>query len=269
MTTAPQGYNFAQASGIDSVAGAVIFAILYSPLLLFYIRQSIARPTYVFIVLSLFCAVRISAFVLRALLAGVPADGQNLDLFIAFEVIYNVGFFGLLYSAYTLVLDRGLMSDAPLPNGPISLITRRRPLFRIVMAAAVAVGITGAIEAATGSTQSTVNLGDTLRKVSIYIFLVLSILVAFQTILLIRAEAQYGTHKVSNGAFGATHGIHILAFISFLLLAREAFFAATSNDLAKQNDENLWYPLSALTELVAVMMFAAPGLVPSRDELPS
>ncbi|KAF9229007.1 hypothetical protein BS17DRAFT_763634 [Gyrodon lividus] len=269
MTTAPPGFNYAKASGIDSVAGAVIFAILYVPLFLFYIKQAIARPTYVFIVIALFCAVRIAAFVLRAFLAGVAKDGQNLDLLIAFEVIYNVGFFGLLYSAYTLVLDRGLLSDAPLPDGPISRITRRRPLFRIALAGAVAVGITGAIEAATGSTQKTIDLGNTLRKVSIYIFLVLCILVAFQTILLVRSEAQYGTHKVSNGAFGATHGIHILCLISLLLLAREAFFTATSNDLAKQNDENWWYPLAALTEFVAVVMFAAPGLVPSRDELPS
>ncbi|KIJ14093.1 hypothetical protein PAXINDRAFT_13013 [Paxillus involutus ATCC 200175] len=240
MTTAPPGFNYAKAYGIESVAGAVIFAILYVPLILFYIRQSFARPTYVYIVLAFFCA-----------------------------VVYNVGFFGLLYSAYTLVLDRGLLSDAPLPDGPISRITRRRPLFRMALAAAVAVGITGAIESATGSTQNTVNLGNTLRQVAIYIFLVLCVLVAFQTILLVRAEASYGTHKVSNGAFGATHGIHILCLISLLLLGREAFFVATANDLAKQNDENWWYPLAALTELVAVVMFSAPGLVPSRDELPS
>jgi hypothetical protein len=269
MTAAPPGFNYAKAYGIDSVAGAVIFAILYVPLFLFYIKQSIARPTYVYIVIALFSAVRISAFVLRSFLAGVAKDGQNLNLLITFEILYNVGFFGLLYSAYTLVLDRGLMSDAPLPDGPISRITRRRFLFRIALMAAVAVGITGAVQAATGSTQSTINTGNTLRKVATYIFLGLCILVAFQTILLVRSEAQYGTHKVSNGAFGATHGIHILCLISLLLLARESFFTATSNNTTKQNDENLWYPLAALTEFVAVVMFAAPGLVPSRDELPS
>ncbi|KAH7911097.1 hypothetical protein BJ138DRAFT_1172727 [Hygrophoropsis aurantiaca] len=260
--------NYASESGIHSVAGAVIFAIVYVPLLLFYIKQAIARPTYVFIVLSIFCAVRIAAFVLRALLAGVATDGTNETLFITYEILYNVGFFGLLYSAYTLVLDRGLLSDAPLPDGPISRITRRRQLFRIALMAAVAVGITGAIQA-TSTSASSRNTGDTLRKVAIYIFLVLCILVAFQTILLVRSQAAYGTHKVSNGSFGAAYGIHILCLISLLLLAREAFFTATSNNTVKQGDENLWYPLSALTELVAVILFAAPGLVPSRDELPS
>lgn len=50
--------------------------------------------------------VRIAAFVLRALIAGSDTAGQNLGLVIATSIIYGVGFFGLLYSAYTLVLDR-------------------------------------------------------------------------------------------------------------------------------------------------------------------
>jgi hypothetical protein len=66
------------------------------------------------------------------------------------------------------------------------------------LAAAVAVGITGAIEATTDSTQNTINLANTLRKVSISIFPVLCILVAFQTILLVCAEVscQYSVHLV-------------------------------------------------------------------------
>ena len=48
------------------------------------------------------------AFILRSLLADVPADGENLDFFVAYQVIYSVGFFGILYSAYTLVLDRSV-----------------------------------------------------------------------------------------------------------------------------------------------------------------
>jgi len=269
MTTAPPGYNFAKAYGIDSVAGAVIFAVLYLPFLLFFIKQTVFRPTYVYIVMAFFCAVRITAFVLRALLAAVESDAQNLNLLIAFEIIYNVGFFGLLYSAYTLVLDRGLLSDLPLPDGPISKITRMAILFRIALTAAVTIGITGAVESAIGTTENTINTGNTLRKIATYIFLVLCVLVAFQTILLVRAIARYGAYKVPSGGFGATYGIHILCIISLLLLVREAFFTATSNELAKQNDEDWWYPFAALTECVAVVMFASPGLVPSREELPS
>ena len=46
------------------------------------------------------------SFTLRAILAGSESAGENLDLLVAEQIIYNTGFFGLLYSAYTLVLDR-------------------------------------------------------------------------------------------------------------------------------------------------------------------
>lgn len=265
----PPGYNFANHSGIDSVAGAVIFAILYVPLLGFFLRQSFARPTYVFVALAVFSAIRVAAFAMRALLAGSASAGEDENVFIVYDVLYNIGFFGLLYSAYTLVLDRGLMSDAPLPNGLISRITRRRPLFRICLTAAIAIGITGVIETLTASTSSTSDLGNTLRKISLWIFLILAVLVAFQTILLIRTDSAYGSHKVSDAPFGARNGIVLLCIISLLLVGREAFFVATMNNSDKQNMESLWYPLAAVTEFLAVVLFTAPGLVPSRAELPT
>lgn len=43
---------------------------------------------------------------MRAIMSGSDTAGQNLNLFVAEGVIYSAGFFGLLYSAYTLVLDR-------------------------------------------------------------------------------------------------------------------------------------------------------------------
>lgn len=57
-----------------------------------------------------------------------------------------------------------------------------------MLAAGVAIGITGLVEAATGSTQRTIDLGNTLRKISSYIFFVLCILVVLQTVFLVRAE---------------------------------------------------------------------------------
>jgi hypothetical protein len=50
---------------------------------------------------------------------------------------------------------------------------------------------------------------------------------------------------------------------------REAFMAATVGNQAKQNNEHLWYPLVALPEVIAVMLYATPGLVPSQSELPT
>jgi hypothetical protein len=63
-----------------------------------------------------------------------------------------------------------------------------RFLFRMALMAAVAIGITGAIDASLGSTTSTINTGNTLRKVAIYIFLICAALVLLQTIFLARAE---------------------------------------------------------------------------------
>lgn len=43
---------------------------------------------------------------MRAVLAGSDSAGGDLNLVIGEMIVYSVGFFGLLYSAYTLVLDR-------------------------------------------------------------------------------------------------------------------------------------------------------------------
>ena len=54
----------------------------------------------------------------------------------------------------------------------------------------------------------------------------------------------------------------ILLLVSLLLLVREAFATATISNSLKQNNEHLWYPLIALAEILAVVLYATPGLVP-------
>lgn len=48
--------DYGSLSGIHSEAAAIVLAIAYAPLLVWFIRQSIKQPTYVHIVLALFCA---------------------------------------------------------------------------------------------------------------------------------------------------------------------------------------------------------------------
>ena len=36
----------------------------------------------------------------------------------------------------------------------------------------------------------------------------------------------------------------------------------------QQNNEKLWYPLVTLPEVLALILFAAPGFVPARSEIP-
>ena len=64
------------------------------------------------------------------------------------------------------------------------------------------------------------------------------------------------------------HGNYILLAISLLLVVREAFATATVKNSAKQSNEHWWYPFLAVTELLAVILFATPGLVPRQDEVP-
>lgn len=51
-------------------------------------------------------SVRVVSFAMRALLAKSESAGENSDLVLSQQIIYGVGFFGVLYSAYTMVLDR-------------------------------------------------------------------------------------------------------------------------------------------------------------------
>ena len=46
------------------------------------------------------------SFIIRAVLAGNTAAAQNESLYIAEQVLLSIGYFALLFSAYTLVMDR-------------------------------------------------------------------------------------------------------------------------------------------------------------------
>jgi len=264
-TTSIPEIDFAKATGFHSVAAAIVFAVLYIPFFVWFIRQSIARPNYVYFVLTFFCAIRIAAFSVRAALAGIESAGENLSILIADEVLFGVGYFGLLYSAYTLVLDLESISDRPPPKNALLLLIRNRRLFRLAMTIAVALGI---VSSTMHNGQS--STASALHKISVIIFLILTVLQAFQTLMLARMEHSGATHfKQGNETFGKQHGIFILVCISLLLIVREAFSAATLANPSKQNNELFWYPLLAVPELLAVLLYATPDLVPRRDELPT
>lgn len=118
--------NYARFEGIQhkEVPAAVIFAVLYIPCIPLFLYLSFKRYTFIWRSLVLFVlgesnfplcwevltahhlTVRATAFILRAILAASSTAGTNLNLVIAEQVIYGIGFFGLLYSAYNLALDR-------------------------------------------------------------------------------------------------------------------------------------------------------------------
>ncbi|KAH7880134.1 uncharacterized protein C8R40DRAFT_1066236 [Lentinula edodes] len=231
--------NYAKLFGFESVAAAGIFAALYAPLTVWFFLLLIRHRSYVVFTLVIFCQIRFVAFIIRAILAGSKTAAENLDLFIAGEVLFSVGFFGLLYGAYGLVMDR---------------LMRSRIFFHLGLSTGVALGIVGIVETS-NNTSSTI--GSVFRKVSVIIFVVLTVLQAYQTVNLVIAERR-GT------SFGARHGALIFMLIAILLLLREIFIVATIGSTAQQNNEHLWYPLVALPELLCIILYAVPGLIPPK-----
>ncbi|KAJ6570831.1 hypothetical protein DFH09DRAFT_916848 [Mycena vulgaris] len=258
--------DYAAAFGMHSVAAAAIFAALFLPLSFWFVRQSLKNRTYVYIVLTLFCAMRVTAYIIRAIMANSTVQGSKLDLFIADQVIFGVGFFALLYSAYTLVLDRDIIAGGE-PGSLLSPnLLRNSHAFRMILTAGVALGIVGTIDS-TSSDPSSVSHGKILRKASTVIFFVLTVVQAIQSAWFFRGRGYCSSPPSSKRPFGDRNGKYLLCVISILMLVREGFLIATLNDSSKQNDERLWYPFIALPEFLAVLCYAISGLVPARAAL--
>jgi len=263
-STVPPNFNFAAAIGIHSLAGAIVFSVLYVPLLAFFFVKSFTHPTYVHYILTLFCSIRVAAFVIRAVLAGSESAGESLGLVVADQILSSVGYFSLLYSSYTLVLDRTLLSDLRAADHPILKFTQDRRIFRVLLMVGVIVGIIAASETTSnGPSNSTTTQG--LRITSVVIFLFLTVVQAFQTCILATSGSQY--HVQGKDSLGVRYGNYILLTISLLLIIREVFSVATVKNAAKQDNEHFWYPLLALPEVIVVILYLTPGLVPRRDEL--
>jgi len=269
MSTVPPNFDFADALGIHSLAGPIVLVILYAFLLAFFIRKSFTHPTYVHYILTLFCLIRVAAFTVRAVLAGSKTAGESLGLVIADEVLSQVGYFSLLYSAYTLVLDRTLLSDLRPAEHPILKFTQDRRLFRLFLMVGVALGIVAATRTNSSGPSNTTET-KALRIASATIFLVLTLIQALQTGILatssISGRSQY--YIRGKDSIGIRYGNYILLIISFLLIIREIFTIATVTNSAKQYNEHFWYPFVVLPEILSVMLYTTPGLVPRRDELP-
>jgi len=259
-----QPENYAKAIQINSFPLALIFTLVYVPLLGIFLFKAVRNSTYVLWITAFFCQVRIVSFAMRALLAKSESAGENFNLVLAQQIVYGVGFFGILYSAYTMVLDRGLIKGTT-GSFPLSRITGNRLLIRLALIAAVSLSVTGAVQAGTSTVQNTINLGKHLKTIAIVIFLVVAALLVVHTIFSMSAEARRSSDAKELSSL-APHGLHVLLLIGLLLLTREIFYLATNNK-TEQYKELLFYPFAAGTELIAVILFLVPGLIPLKREL--
>ncbi|KAJ7178205.1 hypothetical protein C8R46DRAFT_1029700 [Mycena filopes] len=260
--------DLASAFGFESIPAAAAFAIVYLPLFGWFVRQSIKNTTYVYISLTVFCLMRVAAFTLRAILIASATLGDNKSLLITAEVMFGVGFFALLYSAFTLVLDREIVAGGPprvADSGPLKILRNRR-LFRVVLLIGVVLGVSG-IDEATSDNPSTAARAVNTRRASTIVFLVLTLVQALQTGLALNEPRRMYSSTMAARRWGDRHGRYILCFISLFLIVREVFQMATIGNAARQAEEKLWYPFIALPELFAVCLYAISGLVPTRAEL--
>jgi len=167
-----------------------------------------------------------------------------------------------------LVLARFVLVESEPPTGLLAILRNHR-LFHLVLMAGVIIGIIGVTDI-TSSDPSTQSTGETLHKVSAVIFFVLTVLQAFQTVMLLIAEHRANAYSAKpSHRWAHRHGHYVLFVISLLLLVREVFLLATISDSQKQYNETFWYPLVALPEILAVAFYAIPGLVPSTSEIES
>jgi hypothetical protein len=259
-----QPENYAKALLINSFGLALAFTFLYVPLLGVFVFKAIRNSTYVLWITAFFCQVRIVSFAMRAVLAKSKSAGENFDLVLAQQIVYGVGFFGILYSAYIMVLDRQIIKRTT-GSSPLTRITENRHLIRIALIAAVSLSITGSVQANTGSTDTTVNTGKHLKTVSIVIFLVVAGLLVIQTVFATLAETGRRSGEKEHNSL-APYGLHILLVAGLLLVVRETFLLITNNKIT-QCKEHLFYPFVAGTELAAVLLFLTPGLIPLKREL--
>lgn len=61
--------------------------------------------------------------------------------------------------------------------------------------------------------------------------------------------------------------MRVLCLIVIFLLIREIYLTTVTISTVSHQNEAAWYPLAALPELLAVFLFAVPGLVPEKREL--
>ncbi|KAJ7027142.1 hypothetical protein C8F04DRAFT_1123212 [Mycena alexandri] len=284
--------NYAQIIGIHNKWAPIVFAVIYALVMVWYSVQAIRRHGWVYGFLALFSALRVVSFSLRAAMANNHHNAAfNRQMAIAYEVLYNIGFFSILLSAHRLLNDRRRLAKIDRAGSRLHQSMSRFHKGRFIELLLLTSVILGAIGVAfaLGTNTGRTDVGNKLGQASTYIFLATTVFIVLLTFLGIhieRALRRKSTGASTGGGSalsGATNHHHlILLIIAALLLLRILFYAATIHQRATgqptpasqaassikqtaQGNEHLWYPLAALAELLAVLFFLTPALVPVRS----
>ncbi|KAJ7060833.1 hypothetical protein C8F01DRAFT_1231369 [Mycena amicta] len=290
--------NYGAILGIQNRWAPILFAVLYFLLMLWYLAQAVRRHGWTYGALALFSALRVISFSIRAAIASNHHNSAfNRSLAVAYEVLYNISFFSLLLSVNRLIHDRRRLAklNQARDKGRGSLHRtmagfHKGRIIELLMLLAVilgAVGVPMALRTNVGRTK----VGNKLNDASTYIFLVATVFLVLLTLSLIRFErvVRRGMTTASPAtaappAVGSMAHHLLLLLVAILILLRTLYFAVTVHQRARgqptpasqatssvkqtaQTNEHLWYPLAALAELLVVLLFLVPGIVPLRSLL--
>ncbi|KAJ7776303.1 hypothetical protein B0H16DRAFT_1302477 [Mycena metata] len=278
--------NYAQIIGIQNKWAPIVFAVIYFLVMVWYAVQAVRRHGWVYGFLAFFSALRVVSFSLRAVMANNHHNAAfNRQMAIAYEVLYNVGFFSILLSAHRLLNDRRRLAKIDRGRNRLHRSMSRfhkARFIELLLLTSVVLGAIG-VAFALGTNTGRTDVGNKLGQASTYIFLASTVFIALLTFLGIHIERARTAGGGASALSGATNHHHlILLLITALLLLRILFYAATIHQRATgqptpasqasssikqtaQGNEHLWYPLAALAELLTVLLFLTPALVPIRS----
>jgi len=284
--------NYASIIGIKNKWAPIVFAVIYFVVMVWYLVQAARRHAWVYGGLAFFSALLVVSFSLRAAMASNHHnDAFNRQMAIAYEVLYNIGYFSILLSVHRLLHDRRWMAkinrahDKGRSTLPYRLMGgfHKGRFMELLLLLSIILGAVG-VSYALGTNAGRTKLGNRLTEASTYIFLVATVIIVLFTLLVIHIERSLRGAIASSTPVSSSLEHVILLVIAALLLLRILFYAATVHQRATgqptptsqaassikqtaQGNEHLWYPLAALAELLVVLLFLAPRLVPLRSTI--
>ncbi|KAF8890158.1 hypothetical protein BD779DRAFT_290693 [Infundibulicybe gibba] len=193
--------------------------------------------------------VRATAFIVRAVTIGSDSAGRHFGLLVGVNIRFDVGFPALLYLRLSLLCTR-LTTIGVIPDCSVNIDAYMAAwgFFRLVAIMAMVAGVAG-MPCLQSSNPHAVDFDNLAQKASATIFLILTALQAYQTLILTLLTWA----RVSSAARDPPRPLpeikpqhcYIFCVISLLLLTREASATAMAmSNAAKLHNEHFWYPVS-------------------------
>ncbi|KAI8910065.1 hypothetical protein DFJ77DRAFT_471858 [Powellomyces hirtus] len=241
--------NYAAFSGISSQSAAIVFAVLYVPVLFVLWLTTRGRLTYLNCLLTFFSAVRVAAFAMRAVLT-VADNGTSIGLFITYSVLYSTGFVILLTATFLMLSASIVKNGHLLSKSSVAKFPRIERILRMVLIATIALGIWSSSYTGHNDADSR-NRQIALTAATTWILEIMAAIALLLTLTVTRQLFRAGNR---------TARMPLLTLVAALILVRASFFVKCipekdnpAADLPSRQ-ENLWYPFAAATELMAVVL---------------